>query len=308
VQLGYFPRVTVLHTSHEAEGQIYVPLLNWGLAAGSIALVLGFQHSARLGAAYGIAVSGTMAITSIVFFNVTRETWGWPLFRAAPLLVLFLSFDLPFFGANLMKFLDGGYIPILVGAFFFVVMVDWRFGRQVFREYVESRAMSVDAFAELVASMKVGRVPGTAFYLSATRGVPHMLVIQAQRLRSISEQVVLLTVVIEHEPQVEDDAHRVVVERLTEGFRRVTIHFGYMENPQVPQALARVVESGELQVSLEDATYYVGRETFVGGKGGKMGPLSEGLFSFLARNAKSAIDHFGLPLDQVVELGMRVDL
>jgi KUP system potassium uptake protein len=307
VQLGYFPRVTVLHTSREAEGQIYVPLLNWGLMAGSTALVIGFQHSARLGAAYGIAVSGTMAITSIVFFMVTRETWRWPLFRAVPLLALFLSFDLPFFAANLMKFLDGGYIPILVGAFFFVAMVDWRFGRQCFREYLESLAISVDAFAELLVSMGVRRVPGTAIYLSATHGVPHTLVLQAKRLRSIMEHIVLLTVVIEHDPQV-DDAHRVVVEHLTEGFDRVTIHFGYMENPQVPQALARVVESGELPVALEDAIYYVGRETFVGGKGGRMGPFAEGLFSFLARNAKSAIDHFGLPLDQVVELGMRVDL
>jgi KUP system potassium uptake protein len=307
VQLGYFPRVTVRHTSHETEGQIYVPLMNWGLMAGSIALVVGFQHSARLGSAYGIAVSGTMAITSVVFFEVTRKTWGWPAFRAAPLLVLFLSFDLPFFAANLMKFLDGGYIPILVGAFFFVIMVDWRVGRQIFRELVESRAVSIETFIASLPSMAVIRVPGTAIYLSSAHGVPETLVMKARRLRSIMEHVVLLTVVIEHEPQV-DGARRIEVESCSEGFMKVTIRFGYMENPQVPTVLAQAVEQGNLPIALGDATYYVGRETFVGGKEGKMGPISEGLFALLSRNAKSAIDHFGLPLDQVVELGMRVDL
>jgi KUP system potassium uptake protein len=307
VQLGYFPRVTIHHTSQEAEGQIYVPLMNWGLMAGSIALVLGFKHSARLGAAYGIAVSGTMAITSVVFYEVTRKTWKWPVARALPLLSLFLSFDLPFFGANLLKFVDGGYIPVLVGAVFFVVMVDWRIGRQTLREVVELRTVPFAEFVASLAAKAVARVPGTAVYLSQIQGVPHTLVMQAERVRSVMERVVLLTVVIEHEPEVES-ARRCEVESLAQGFIRVTIHFGYMENPRVPPALEQALEQGGIALPLGDATYYVGRETFVAGKGGKLGPLTEGLFALLSRNAKSAIDHFALPLDRVVELGIRIDL
>jgi KUP system potassium uptake protein len=248
-----------------------------------------------------------MAITSVIFFEVMRKTWGWPLHRAAPLLVLFLSFDVPFFAANLMKFLDGGYIPILVGGLFFVIMVDWRVGRQIYRELVDSRAMSIDAFLASLPGLSVIRVPGTAIYLSSAHGVPETLTMKARRLRSIMEHVVLLTVVIEHQPQV-DEAHRIEVEPCAEGLVRVTIRFGYMENPNVPAVLEGAVRDGNLHVALADATYYVGRETFVGGKGGRMGPIVEGLFAFLSRNAKSAIDHFGLPLDQVVELGTRVDL
>jgi KUP system potassium uptake protein len=307
VQLGYFPRVTIRHTSREAEGQIYVPLMNWGLMAGSVALVLAFRHSARLGAAYGIAVSGTMAITSVVFFEVTRKAWRWPAARAVPLLLLFLSFDLPFFGANLLKFVDGGYIPILVGALFFVMMLDWHVGRQVLREILEGRSVPFDEFANSLASRGVARVPGTGIYLSTTRGVPHTLAMQADRLRSIMERIVLLTVVVEHEPQV-DDARRYEVQSLALGFVRVHVHFGYMENPLDPRVLERALEASGVALPLDDATYYVGRETVVAGKGGRMGRVSEGLFAFLARNATSAIAQFGLPLDQVVELGTWLDL
>ena len=307
VQLGYFPRVTIRHTSREAEGQIYVPLMNWALMVGSVALVLGFRHSARLGAAYGIAVSGTMAITSVVFFEVTRKTWGWPAVRSVPLLLLFLSFDLPFLGANLLKFVDGGYIPILVGALFFVMMLDWHVGRQNLRELMESRSVPFEEFGDSLTSRKVARVPGTGIYLSTTHGIPHTLAMQADRLRSMMERIVLLTVVVEHEPQL-DDARRYEVESLAHGFVRVIVHFGYMESPRVPRVLARALEASGVAVPLDNATYYVGRETVVAGKGGRMGPVAEGLFAFLGRNATSAIAHFGLPLDQVVELGTWVDL
>jgi KUP system potassium uptake protein len=307
VQLGYFPRVTVNHTSHDAEGQIYVPLMNWGLMIACVALVLGFKQSARLAAAYGIAVSGTMAITSTVFFEVTRKTWKWPAARSVPLLLLFLSFDLPFFGANLFKFFDGGYIPILVGALFFVIMVDWHHGRQIWRERMEQRSVPLAEFLGSLASNGVARVPGTAIYLSGTAEVPYVLAMQCERVRSVMRDVVLLTVVIEHEPQVAE-ASRYQVESLAHGFVRVSIHFGYMENPDVPPALARAISEGGVALDLDDATYYVGRETFIAGEGGQMGRLSEGLFAFLSRNAKSAIDHFGLPSERVLELGIRIDL
>jgi KUP system potassium uptake protein len=308
VQLGYFPRVTVNHTSREAEGQIYVPLLNWGLMLACIALVLGFKESTRLASAYGIAVSGTMAITSIVFFDVTHKTWKWPLAKSLPVLVLFLSFDIPFFGANLVKFVDGGYVPILVGAGFFIVMIDWNRGREALRVLMAKRSGPLSPFFELIESLKVTRVPGTAIYLTGTsEGVPHVLATQVQRIRSMAEHVVLLTVVIAHGPVVREE-ERIEVEKLDHGFIRAIIRFGYMEHPEIPPVLQRGLDAASVGFTLADATYYVGRETFVGGKGGRMGVLAESLFSFLSRNAKSPIDHFGLPVERVVELGIRLDL
>ena len=307
VQLGYFPRVTVNHTSREAEGQIYVPLLNWGLMVACIGLVIGFKESARLASAYGIAVSGTMAITSVVFFDVTRKTWKWPAVKAVPLLVLFLSFDVPFFLANLTKFLDGGYIPILVGIAFFLVMVDWRKGRDALVALLEERTVPVATFLAALPTSGVVRAPGVAVYLSPSTAVPFGLVTQAKRLRSIAERVILATVVIDHTPQAPTNA-RFHLEKLDLGFAHVVLHFGYMENPVVPPLLEEALVTAGMDVSLGEATYYVGRETFIAGKGGRLQPLAEGLFSLLSRNAKSAIDHFGLPVDKVVELGIRVDL
>ncbi len=306
VQLGFFPRVTVRHTSASSEGQIYVPLVNWGLAVACIALVLGFRESARLASAYGIAVSGTMAITSIVFFEVTRKIWKWSAPRAIAVLALFLSFDIPFLGANLLKFAQGGYVPIVVGVIFFVTMLIWHRGQQLLRARAELRAVPAEEFLASMAP-SVARVPGTAIYVSSTRGVPHTLTMQVARVRSLMEQVILLQVVVDHEPQA-TRASRHEAEPFGQGFVAVTIHFGYMETPQVTPALAAAIAERQLPLDIDDATYYVGHETLVAGKGGKMGRVAEALFSFLSRNAKSAVDHFGLPLDRVVEFGTRIDL
>jgi KUP system potassium uptake protein len=306
VQLGFFPRVAVRHTSSESEGQIYVPVVNWGLAIACITLVLAFRESSRLAAAYGIAVSGTMAITSVVFFEVTRKVWKWPLWRAVPLLVLFLSFDLPFLGANLLKFGDGGYVPIGVGALFFAMMLIWHRGHELLIERAELKSLAPAGFVDSLAA-NVARVPGTAIYLSETHGVPHVLAMQCTRVRSLMERVLVVTILVEHEPTVSDD-ERIEVEPLDRGFTGVTVHFGFMEDPRVTRELERAVAEHKLEARLDDATYYVGHETVVGGAGGKMGAFAETIFAFLARNANSRVDHFGLPLDHVVELGVRIDL
>jgi KUP system potassium uptake protein len=308
VQLGYFPRVTVNHTSRDTEGEIYVPLINWGLMSACIALALAFRESTRLAAAYGIAVSGTMAITSVVFFAVTRQTWKWPLARALPLVVLFLSFDIPFFGANLLKLVDGGYVPIVAGSLFFVTMVAWHKGRQALHDYVVAKTGTLPAFLEWLRTGAVTRVPGTAIYLCSTpEGVPLTLEMQAKRLRSLAQHVVLLTALVEHEPQVAED-RRVSVERHTDGFVRIVIRFGYTENPQVPQALANACSHEVLGFMATEAIFYVGRETFIEEEEGLWRPLAEAFVAFLARNATSAVDHFGLPAERVVELGTRIDL
>jgi KUP system potassium uptake protein len=304
VQLGLFPRVTVTHTSRDAEAQIYVPEMNWGLCAACIALVLTFRESARLGAAYGIAVSGTMGITSVVYFAVTRRTWRWPLWKAVPPLALFLSFDLPFFAANLMKFWDGGWIPIVVAAVMLVIMVDWKVGRTVLAEYIARVSPPLPEFLERVDSPEIVRIPGTAIFLSSNpEGTPPVLFTQARRIRALREKLVLVTVQTCHMPYV-DEPERVQVEDLGKGVFRVIVRGGFMEKPSVPRLLARA----KLPVDLDDATYFLGRETFVAGRGGQMGVFSEGLFAFLSRNSRSATSWFGIPPEQVVEIGMQIDL
>ncbi|MGH7294132.1 MAG: KUP/HAK/KT family potassium transporter, partial [Polyangiaceae bacterium] len=304
ITLGYFPRVTVTHTSRHTEGQIYVPEMNWALCIACLALVLGFRESSRLAAAYGIAVSGTMGITSFVYFVVTRRTWGWPLWKALPPLVLFLSLDLPFFGANLLKFMDGGWIPIAVGACMFVVMIDWRVGRGVLSARLAEHAPPVVEFAASLPALGVTRLPGAAVYMSSNPDyAPPVLTMMCRRVKSLREKLVLLTVITEHVPMVDPDA-RTTVEALGNGVTRVVVRTGFMETPHVPAILAKA----DLGIDLSDVPYFLGRETFVVGKGGRMGVVSEGLFSFLSRNAKSATSWFSIPPEQVVEIGMQLDL
>jgi KUP system potassium uptake protein len=308
IQLGLFPRVQIRHTSVHAEGQIYVPAINWGLAIACCLLVVGFQESSKLAAAYGIAVSGTMAITSVAFYLVTRRTWRWPRWKALPLLVLFLAFDLPFFGANLLKFVEGGYVPVLVGAAFFTVMVVWRLGRTALAGYTRSHSRPEDQFLVTLDQRVAARVPGTAIFLSSmASGIPMILEHHIERIHALHERVVLLTIVFAHVPYVAA-AGRVEVHELDQGFVRVIAHYGYMDETDIPAALAAAAPRCKLGIDLADATYYLGRETFLATEKGKLGPISERLFAFLARNAASATSYFAIPSEQVIEIGTQIDL
>ena len=308
VQLGYFPRVKVTHTSGEAEGQIYVPAMNWGLCILCIALVLSFKESTRLASAYGIAVSGTMGITSIAYFVVTRRTWRWQLWKAVPPVALFLAFDLPFFAANLLKFMDGGWVPMLVGAIMLVVMVDWRFGRAVLARRMRATSPPLKGFLAELEDHCLARIPGTAIFLSSNPdGTPPVLFNHARRIRTLRETTVLLTLVTDHVPVV-DEAHRFEVEDMGKGIWRVVAHTGFMEQPNVPVLLAQARDGFSIPANLEEAMYVLGRETFVAGSGGEMGVAAEGLFAFLSRNAWCASSWFRIPPEQVVELGIQMDL
>jgi KUP system potassium uptake protein len=308
IQLGLFPRVEIRHTSVHTEGQIYVPAINWGLAIACCLLVIGFQESSRLAAAYGIAVSGTMAITSVAYYLVTRRTWGWAAWKALPLLVLFLALDLPFFAANLLKFVEGGYVPMLVGAVFFTVMVVWRLGRTALAAYTRSHSSPLDQFLATLDRRVAARVPGTAIFLSSVASdIPMILEHHIQRIHALHERVVLLTIVFEHVPYVAA-GERVEVHDLDQGFVRVIAHYGYMDETQIPAALAAAAPRCKLGIDLADATYYLGRETFLATAKGKLGPVSEQLFAFLARNAASATSYFAIPSEQVIEIGTQIDL
>jgi KUP system potassium uptake protein len=306
VQLGLFPRVEVRHTSREAEGQIYVPGINWLLAAACITLVIWRQKSENLAAAYGIAVTGTMAITSIVYFVVVRKTWGWSLLRALPLVALFLSFDVPFFAANLVKFVEGGWVPLLVAAMFFIVMVTWRRGRRILSEVVAKTVMPLDAYLEQFQCQT--RTKGTGVFMTSLKtGVPPVVTRHADRIRALPERVVILNVMTEHVPIANDDS-RVEVETLTHGFFRINGRYGFMESPDVPAIVKRGLAMLNIDAEKDGLTYFVGHETFLATSKGQMGPLTEGLFAYLSRNSLSASTHFALPPDQVVELGSHIDL
>jgi KUP system potassium uptake protein len=307
VQLGFFPRVTIRHTSSETEGQIYIPEVNWALAMASILLVLTFRASSRLASAYGIAVTGTMAITSIIFFEVARTLWKWPLWRTLPLLALFLSVELPFFASNLFKIAEGGYVPILVGAFLFVIMLTWKHGRRIYADHLEALALPLDSFLRTLEEQCSIRVPVTGVFLTANqRGVPRIVHNMVTRMKCLPAIVVLLTVKVLHVPHAAHDSS--TFEDLGKGFSRLTVSFGFMDVSDVPRALRAAIERHKLSLNPDDVVYYLALDRFVASPLGRMGRWSEGLFAYLYRNAKSVTFQFRIPATQVVEVGTQIDL
>jgi len=309
IQLGFFPRVAVQHTSGEMEGQIYLPLMNWGLAGACISLVLLFRESSKLASVFGLAVSGTMTITSLVYFVVVRYTWRWPLWKALAVVGLFLSFDVPFLVANSLKLFEGGYVPLAVGALFVTLMVNWRIGRSLLGRYLHGRAMPLAGFIDALDQHVSTRCPGTGVFLAALDdNVPPAMRRIVDRLHTLHETVILLTIVLEHVPRVADSErvrHSLALER---GFYRVALHYGFIEEPDVPGDLCAVLPELGLSAPEGELLYVLDRETFEASNAGRMGRLSEGFFAFLSRNAKSATDYFRLPPGQVLEVGARIDL
>lgn len=308
MQLGFFPRVRVLHTAHLVEGQIYIPEINHFIGAGCILLVLIFRESSRLAAAYGIAVAGTMAITSFMYYLVVRRTWNWPQSKALAVLLLFLSFDIPFVAANLGKFQEGGYVPILLGAAVLSVMLVWNRGRTLLTERSRTRFKSWEDAYSRVHEKLAARVPGTAVFMTSHADMlPSTLVRHVERSRSLHQTVILLTVRTIGVPTVPDQ-ERCRIECLVEKFYRVVVHFGFMEEPLVMTALEKAVRDAEIPFPSEEVTYYLGRENFLASAKGHMGVVTESLFAFLQKNAVAADSFFGLPPRQVVELGTQLDL
>ena len=307
VQLGFFPRVTIVHTSGESEGQIYVPEVNTALAVACVGLVLGFKESSALAAAYGIAVTGTMAITSIVYFVVLRRTWRWPLWRALPLVLVFLSFDLPFFGANALKFFSGGWFPIAAAVAIFLVMTTWKKGRALLGRSIAAQLLPVDVFVADVGEHCPHRVGGTAVFMSSNpAGVPIVLLHHWKHNQVLHETVVLLSIVSEAVPEVHS-RDRLSAKSLGNGFFQLSAHYGFMETPNVPQLME---QAKLLAVPYEPrrTSYFLGRETLLTSGDSKMFRWRKMLFSFISRNARSATQYFGIPPDRVVEIGMQINL
>jgi KUP system potassium uptake protein len=308
MQLGFLPPVTVVHTSGEEEGQVYVPEVNLLLAVACVALVLIFRHSSRLASAYGIAVTGTMVLTSIIFYEVARTTWRWPFWKAAPLLILFLSVDLTFFVANLFKVVDGGFLPLAVGLVLFVAMATWKRGRRIFRDQIEADSPPFAEFLAICRRAPVARTPGVGVFVTGhPDGVPPVLRALVERVRVLPETVVLLTMQVGHVPRITPGAGG-RYDRIADGFHRLVMERGYLDQPDVPAALARACRTWSIPVDPRQATYYLGRATFIASSAGRMGHWSESLFAFMARNSRPVTDAFCIPPAQVVEIDSRIDL
>ncbi|MRG90400.1 potassium transporter Kup [Polyangium spumosum] len=309
VQLGFLPRVQVKHTSSETEGQIYIPEVNWALFAACMVLVFAFRESSKLASAYGLAVTGSMTITSIVFFVVVRERWGWSLAKALPLLLLFLTFDLAFLGANLLKFFDGGYVPFLIAATIFVSMAIWRKGRTLLGQEFKKRTRPLaEVLTELRDGKTAARVDGAAVFLtSSAEEAPPVLLHHVSRSKALQKVVLLVTVIPERIPRVPPEK-RVEASLIADDFYRIIFRSGFMEDTNVPVLLAVAKAKLGLRIEPDETTYYLGRETILATGKGKMDKVSETLFGFLSRNATGATAFFNLPPERVVELGMQLDL
>jgi KUP system potassium uptake protein len=303
IRLGYFPRLTVRHTSHAVEGQIYVPSMNWLLALSCLALVAVFRESGRLAAAYGMAVSGTMVLTSIVFYEVTRRTWNWPEWKARGLLILFLCFDLPFLASTSLKFVDGGYIPFVMGFLVFLTMVIWTRGRSLLREHLLQFEFPLEQLGERARQFEVVQTPNTGVYLTSNPGVaPSMLDLQLNLFRSLPRHMVFLSVTSEPVPFVEEEK-RVNIQLLTEGVWSATLACGFMEQPNVPDVMIKLPPEATREV-----TYFVRRETLLATDSNQMSGWQETIFAYLMRNSQDISLYFNLPHDRVVEMGVRLDL
>jgi KUP system potassium uptake protein len=307
IQLGYIPRMHIQHTSSSAQGQIYIGAVNWSLMVGVILLVLGFESSSALASAYGVAVTGTMLITTILVSAVVLLLWKWPPLLAVPVLLCFLLVDGLFFAANVPKVVQGGAFPVLAGIALFVLMTTWKRGKQLLVDRIDEGGLPLPIFISSIRVQPPHRVQGTAVFLTARAdAVPHALLHNLLHNQVLHEQVVLLTVVYEDSPRV-PASRRFEVEAYGEGFYRVILHFGFIDEPDVPAAL-KLCHLDELDFSPMRTTYFLSRETIVAAKLEGMARWREALFAFMLKNANGNLRFFNLPYNRVIELGTQVEM
>ncbi len=307
IQLGYFPRLVIQHTSHAEKGQIYMPQVNWTLMLACVGLVLGFQTSSNIAAAYGIAVTLTMSITSVLLFFAAQRMWGWKPWLAGLVCSAFLVVELAFLGANGLKIAHGGWFPIVAGAVIFTLMSTWKSGRRILRNKLAASSLPYDLFLDDVRANSPLRVPGTAVFMSGSaEGTPVALLHNLKHNKVLHERVIILTVSTRETPYV-NDAERIKLEKSDLGFYRVIGYYGFMEEPNVPRLLELCAKEG-LKVDPEQATFFLSRETIIPTRMPGMALWRERLFATMSRNAQHATTFFRLPVNRVVELGMQVEL
>jgi KUP system potassium uptake protein len=306
--LGLFPHVHVFQTSAERIGQIYIPAVNWLLMIATLLMVFAFRTSGNLAAAYGVAVSTTMVITTLLAYGVARERWRWSLLSVLVFTMGFLAVDLSFFIANIFRIVEGGWVPLLVGGLVFFLISTWKRGRAIVRERLEGASIPLDTFVRRIAEKPPLRVPGTAIFMSGNpKGTPPMLLRHLELNQVLHEKVILLTVIIEDVPRIWP-SQRVEITQRSQRIFQVLMHFGFMENPNVPRTLARIRRE-ELDIDPKTVTYYVGSRTLLPTheKPG-MALWRERLFAFLTRTSAQPVAVYGIPPERVIELGIQVEI
>jgi KUP system potassium uptake protein len=306
VQLGFMPRMQIKHTSAAAAGQIYIPVINWALMIAVIFLVLFFRSSSNLAAAYGIAVTGAMFIDTILLAAVLVTLWSWPLWKAAPLVIAFIIVDMAYLGANLLKVPSGGWVPLVIGLAIFTLLTSWSRGRALMRASMADGAIPMEVFAKSAHSSAT-RVPGTAIFMASTAsGVPSALLHNIKHNKVLHERVVILTVAIQDVPFV-DEAERCSVKDLGQGFYRMSLRYGFLEETDVPAALKRADICGG-PFEMMKTSFFLSRQTLLPSAKPGMALWREKLFAWMLRNAASAMEFFRLPTNRVVELGSQVEI
>ncbi|MBF0544945.1 MAG: KUP/HAK/KT family potassium transporter [Candidatus Riflebacteria bacterium] len=307
MQLGYTPRLTIRHTSSRASGQIYIPEVNTSLMIACCGLVIGFRESGNLAAAYGIAVMGTMTITSVLLFKVMREIWNWSLPKAMLLTSIFLSIDLPFLFANMGKVFYGGWVPLLIGSLCFVFMTTWHRGRKALYTELQKAFLPLDKFLAEIALSKIYRVKGTAVFMTSNSDtVPQVLLHHYKHNKVLHERVVFLVVLSEHVPEVSIE-NRVEVRNLGNGFHQIIGRYGFMETPNVPDLLECATKKS-FPFKMMETSFFLGRESLLLSGKSDMYHWRKWFFRLISRNAREATAFFGIPPNRVLELGTQIEL
>ncbi len=311
IQLGYIPRLEIRHTSQTEEGQIYIPEVNWFIAVGCLLIVVGFKNTSALGAAYGIAVTGTMLITTILFYFVARLRFRWEAWQALALTAFLLVLDIAFFSANVIKLMHGGWVPMALGVVLFMLMLTWKRGRLLLHERLREGSMPLTLFLDGVEKSSVHRVAGTAVFMTGNDdGVPPVLLHHLKHNKVLHERVLLVSVKTSDSPDT-STSDRVRVMPLGQGFWRVVATYGFMQSPNVPQVL-EVVDQMGIRCRPMETSYFLGRERLIPSKGRAEDTFTisrwrKVVFAIMARNARSATEFFGIPPNRVVELGTQIE-
>jgi len=308
IQLGYWPRLKIVHTSPDVRGQIYIPGVNYALMISCLGLVLAFKNSSGLAGAYGIAVTATMSVTSMMYFLVATRVWGWSIWKAGFLVSIFLFFDLAFFGANLFKVLDGGWITLLIAGVVMIAMKTWKDGRQEISQKMVAARLPLQSLLNDLKKHPVKRVQGTAVFMSVSaQGTPVALLHHIKHNHMLHEKIIILSIQSLMDTPTVAPAERLTINHFEDGFLRVVASYGYMETPQIPEIMALADRMG-LKYEPMSTTYYLGRETILTSGPSKMATWRKGFFAFMARNARNPAGYFKIPPNRVIEIGSQIEL
>jgi KUP system potassium uptake protein len=307
IQLGYCPRLSIVHTSSTEHGQIYMPGVNRALMVGCLLIVLGFRSTTNLGAAYGIAVTGSMSITTILFSTLARTRWNWSWPKVLAFAMSFLIVDLSFLGANALKIEHGGWVPLMIATMVFILMTTWNSGRRIVQQILAKGSLPMDLFLADVEKRKPYRAPGTAVFMTSNpEGAPLVLLHHLRHNKVLHEHVILLSILSANVPEV-PEAERIVAAQLGHGFSRVTAKYGFMEKANVPAVLKRSASLG-VEMDPRDLTYYLGRERLLPTGTARVARWRKKLYILLSQNSRSVTEYFGIPPNRVVELGAQIEM